>query len=174
MRPQNQIWCGTPMESNCKATTNVSHDQRCAYLSQFHFNSSSTRTPPASRDSRSPIHVGVALPKQMRPLTCIMLLSSAVMHPRAPTGVRGGTTPGFSQIAIRGLLSSTGVALASNRYPYPQQDRSKTISTNWKGIPLAGLHYSATKDGARAHTAAANRRIGNPNNVRTNAGQLQN
>ena len=32
MRPQNQIWCGTPMESNCKATTNVSHDQRCAYL----------------------------------------------------------------------------------------------------------------------------------------------
>ena len=25
---QNQIWCGTPMESNCKATTNVSHDQR--------------------------------------------------------------------------------------------------------------------------------------------------
>ena len=32
MRPQNQIWCGTPMESKCKATTNVSHDQRCAYL----------------------------------------------------------------------------------------------------------------------------------------------
>ena len=32
MRPQNQIWCGTPMESNCKATTNVSNDQRCTYL----------------------------------------------------------------------------------------------------------------------------------------------
>ena len=32
MRPQNQICRGTPMESNCKVTTNVSHDQRCAYL----------------------------------------------------------------------------------------------------------------------------------------------
>ena len=32
MRPQNQIWCGTSMESNCKATTNVSHNQRCGYL----------------------------------------------------------------------------------------------------------------------------------------------
>ena len=51
MKPRNQIRCGTPMESNCKATTNVSHDQRCASLSHFHFHSSSTRTPPASRDS---------------------------------------------------------------------------------------------------------------------------
>ena len=32
MTPQSKIWCGTPTESNCKATTNVSHDQRCAYL----------------------------------------------------------------------------------------------------------------------------------------------
>ena len=88
MRPQNQIWCGTPLESNCKATTNVSRDQWCAYLSHFHFNFSSTRAPPAS------IHVGVALPKQMRPLTCTILLSSAVMHPRATAGVGGGTTPG--------------------------------------------------------------------------------
>ena len=31
-RPQNQICCGTPMESNWKATTNVSYNQRCAYL----------------------------------------------------------------------------------------------------------------------------------------------
>ena len=101
----------------------------------------------------------------MRPLTCTILLSSAVMHPRATAGVRGGTTPGFSQIAIPGLLSSTGVALASDWYPYPQQDRCNTISTNWKGIRLAGLHYGATEDGARAHTAAANQRVGNPNNV---------
>ena len=95
--------------------------------------SSSTRTPPASRDSLSPIHVGVALPKQMCPLTCTMLPSSAVMHPRAAAGVRGGTTPGFSQIAIPGLLCSTGVALASDSYPYPQQDRSNTISTKLEG-----------------------------------------
>ena len=67
MRPQNQIWCGTPMESTCKATTNVFHDQRCAYLSHFQFNSSSTGAPPASSDSWSPMHSGVALPKQMRP-----------------------------------------------------------------------------------------------------------
>ena len=109
----------------------------------------------------------------MRPLTCTILLSGAVMHPRATAGVRGGTAPGFSQIAILGLLSSTGVALASNRYPYLQQDRSNTIGTSWKGIRLARLHYGATKDGARAHTAAANRRIRNPNNVETNAGQPQ-
>ena len=32
MSRQNQIWCGTPMECNCKATTNVFHNQRCAYL----------------------------------------------------------------------------------------------------------------------------------------------
>ena len=51
MRPQNELWCGTPIESNCKATINASHDQRCAYLRHFHFKSSSTRTPPASRDS---------------------------------------------------------------------------------------------------------------------------
>ena len=43
---------------------------RCAYLSHIHFHFTSTRTPPASRDSLFPLHVGVALPKQMRPLTC--------------------------------------------------------------------------------------------------------
>ena len=30
------------------------------------------------------------------------------------------------------------------------------LAPNWKGIRLAGLHYGATKDGARTHTAAAN------------------
>ena len=33
------------------------------------------------------------------------------------------------------------------------------LAPNWKGIRLACLHYGATKDGARAHTAAANGRI---------------
>ena len=65
------------------------------------------------------MHVGAALPKQMRPLTCTILLSSAVMHPRMTAGVGGGTTPGFSQIAIPGLLCSTGVALASDLLPFP-------------------------------------------------------
>ena len=50
------------------------------------------------------MHVGVALPKQMRPLTYTDLLPSAVMHPRTTAGVGAGTTPRFSQIAIPGLL----------------------------------------------------------------------
>ena len=47
MRPQNPIWCGTSMESNCKATTNVSHNQRCAYLCfpWYHLSSPSEDTP---------------------------------------------------------------------------------------------------------------------------------
>ena len=75
---------------------------RCAYLSHIHFHFTSTRAPPASRDSWSPMHVGVALPKQMRPLTYTGLLPSAVMHPRSTAGVGGGTTPGFSQILNSG------------------------------------------------------------------------
>ena len=43
---------------------------RCAYLSHIHFHFTSTRAPSASRDLCSLIHVGVALPKQMRQLTC--------------------------------------------------------------------------------------------------------
>ena len=71
---------------------------RCAYISRIHFHFTSTRAPPASRDSWSPMHVGVAMLKQMRPLTYTGLLPSAVMHPRSTFGVGGGTTPGFSQI----------------------------------------------------------------------------
>ena len=48
------------------------------------------------------MHVGVALPKQMRPLTYTGLLPGAVMHPRWTAGVGGGTTPGFSQILNSG------------------------------------------------------------------------
>ena len=48
------------------------------------------------------MHLGVGLPKQMRPLTYTGLLSSAVMHPRATASVGGGTTPGFSQILNSG------------------------------------------------------------------------
>ena len=75
---------------------------RCAYLSHIHFHFTSTRAPPASRDSWSPMHVGVALPKQMRPLMCTGLLPSAVMHPASTASVGGGTTPGFSQILNSG------------------------------------------------------------------------
>ena len=71
---------------------------RCAYLSHNHFHFPSTRAPPAARDSWSPMHVGVALPKQMRPVTCTGLLPSAVMHPKATASVGGGTTPRFRQI----------------------------------------------------------------------------
>ena len=49
------------------------------------------------------MHVGVALPKQMRPLTYTGLLRSAVMQPRSTAGVGGGTTPGFGQILNYGL-----------------------------------------------------------------------
>ena len=70
---------------------------------------------------------------EMRSLACTILLSSAVMHPRATAGVGGGTTQGFRQIATSGVLSSTGVALPSNSYPCPQQDRSNTISTKLEG-----------------------------------------
>ena len=74
----------------------------CAYLSHIHFHLTSTRAPPASGDSWSPMLVGVALPKQMRPLTYTGLFPSAVMHPRSTAGVGGGTTPGFSQILNSG------------------------------------------------------------------------
>ena len=37
----------------------------CAYLSHIHFHFTSTRASPASRDSWSQMHVGVALPKQI-------------------------------------------------------------------------------------------------------------
>ena len=70
---------------------------RCAACTTFG-SASSTMAPPASRDSLSPMHVGVALPTQMRPLPYTGLLRSAVMHPRVTAGVGGGTTPGFSQI----------------------------------------------------------------------------
>ena len=133
---------------------------RWAYLSHIHFHFTSTRAPPASRDSWTPIHVGVALPKQMRPLTYTGLLPSAVMHPRATAGVGGGKTPGFSQIAIPGLLSSTGVALASDLRPVPQQDRRNTISTRWEGFSeaqpaLKYAHANRNTRRARAHTQQA-------------------
>ena len=67
----------------------------CAYLSHIHFHFTFTRAPPASRDSWSPMHVGVALRKQMRPLTCTGLLPSVEMHPRSTAAVGGGTTPGL-------------------------------------------------------------------------------
>ena len=75
---------------------------RCAYVSHIHFHFTSTRAPPASRDLWSPMRVGVALPKQMRPLTCTGLLPSAVMHPGSTASVGGGTTSGFSQILNSG------------------------------------------------------------------------
>ena len=97
---------------------------RCAYFSHFHFNSSSTSTsfplqllfnrgPPASRELCCPIHVGVALPKQMRPLTCTSPLKG-----NSRCGRRH-----HSQILSPGLLSSTGAVPASKSYPFPQQDR---------------------------------------------------
>ena len=43
---------------------------RCAYLSHIYFHFTSTRAPPAASDLSSHIHVGVALPEQMCPLTC--------------------------------------------------------------------------------------------------------
>ena len=39
-----------------------------------------------------------------------------------PAGVGGGTTPGFSQILLLGLLSSTGVALNPDARPLQKQD----------------------------------------------------
>ena len=92
---------------------------RCAYVSHINTHFTSTRAPPASRDSWSPMHVDVALRKQMRPLTYTDPCPSAVMHPRGTAGVGGGTRPRFSQIAVPGLLSSTGVALASDSLPFP-------------------------------------------------------
>ena len=73
----------------------------------------------------------------------------------------GGTTAGFNQIAVPGLLSSTVVALASNLVPFPQRDRSNTISTHWEepsdDRPGFGnrKHANTTRNmrRARAHTA---------------------
>ena len=127
---------------------------RCVYLSHSHFNSSSTRAPPASRDLGSPIHVGVALLKQMRRLTCTSPL-------KGDSYWGGGTTPEFSQIAVPGLLSSTEVALASNSYPLPQQDRSNTFSSHWEECSddqptlrnTEHAHANRKLRRARAHTA---------------------
>ena len=78
------------------------------------------------------MRVGVALPKQMRPLTYTSILKGD--SPRATADVGGGTTPAFSQISIPGLLSSTGVALAFDSLPFPQQDRTNIIGTRWEDV----------------------------------------
>ena len=85
---------------------------RCAYLSHIQFHFTSTRAPPASRDSWSPMHAGVALPKQTRQLMYNSLLPSAVMHPRA-------TDQGLAGSLTADLVSSTGVALAADSLPFP-------------------------------------------------------
>ena len=105
------------------------------------------------------MRVGVALPKQMRPLTYTSILKGD--SPRATAGVGGGTTPALSQIAIPGLLSSTGVALASDLLSFPQQDRTNTISTRWEEFShhrpalknTEPVHPNRNTTRARAHTA---------------------
>ena len=57
------------------------------------------------------------------------------------------------------MISANG-GLPAHRYTpqvTPRWPRGSEPAS--KGIGLAGLHYGATKDGARAHTAVANRRI---------------
>ena len=134
---------------------------QCAYLSHIHFDFTSTRASPASRDSWSHMHVGVALPKQMRQLTYTDPSPSALMHPRGSAGVARGTTPGFSQIAIPGLLSSTGVALPFDLLPFSYQDRTNTISTRWEMFSddrpalknTEHTHANRNTRRVRAHTA---------------------
>ena len=91
--------------------------------------------------------------RKIKPQTSnLILLESAVMHPRATAGVvGGGSTPGFSQIAIPGLLSASAVATASDSYPYPQQDRSNTISTKLEGYSI-GWPALRRHQRRRAHT----------------------
>ena len=80
---------------------------------------------------------------------------------RATAGVGGGTTPEYSQIAVPGLLSSTGVALASGLYPFQQQDRTNTISTygeessNNRPALRNRQHVHTTRNTRRARTQTA-------------------
>ena len=59
-------------------------EQRCAYLSCLLVHSSSTRPPPASRDSRSPMRVGVVDAEENAPINMYQSLFTG------PAGVGGG------------------------------------------------------------------------------------
>ena len=55
------------------------------------------------------------------------------------------------------MYSSSGWITDSNFHMI----HPKLLAPDWKGIPLAGLHYGVTEDGAQIYTAA-NRPIGDP------------
>ena len=59
---------------------------RCAYVSHIQFHFTSTRARPASRDSGSPMRVGVAKAKANAPI------NGYPSHFTGPSGVGGGTT----------------------------------------------------------------------------------